>query len=323
MDEANKSSFYRIGQGFCGTVWSPSENTNTTFAIKREDGGPGRSLQNDYEMHLKVVRVLDASCSEVRVPRCHQYVSRDTSQPWWTNHMERFPQDFRIPCNALLTDRIPPFAKAVREAIIEKYCPQAAKESAKSWIPNRDCLIRPYLGRRRHLAKQSKISAFSLRNYPLHVDQMEELGLDTTKYARIMAETLAHLYWTAQIDANDIEFVLPPPRTDEARREGLDQHSCIESAVLGDHVVWVLDFDCCKTISMDEVGVQQAVAAFYKNDPFFPRPSQDLQQQRLWDEFKAQFLETSASILGPRSHVMQLPTLWIAGVEQRAELSSK
>lgn len=52
-----------------------------------------------------------------------------------------------------------------------------------------------------------------MRNLPLHLDQMEEVGLfqhDMSLYARIMAEALALLHWIGKVDGNDIEFVLAP-----------------------------------------------------------------------------------------------------------------
>ena len=58
----------RIGQGFCGTVWA---TLNGTVAMKREDGGPGRSLQNDFIMHKNSLEALRACQSTVTVPHCH------------------------------------------------------------------------------------------------------------------------------------------------------------------------------------------------------------------------------------------------------------
>ncbi len=206
MSTHQSPMFRRIGQGFCGSVWAASTpNASDAQAIKREDGGPDRSLHNDYIMHQKV---LSFCKSRVRIPRCHQYISID-NQTWWDAQISRFPSTFQ-PCNALKTDRIPPFSSAARNTIIDKYCPASLQEIIKASEPDQDCLIRPYLGRRRRLVTQSRFHAFSLRNYSLHADQIEELGLDGILYAKIMAETLADLYWRAQIDANDVEFVLAP-----------------------------------------------------------------------------------------------------------------
>lgn len=40
--------FRCIGKGHCGSVWAADGNEE---AMKREDGGPERSLQNDWHMH--------------------------------------------------------------------------------------------------------------------------------------------------------------------------------------------------------------------------------------------------------------------------------
>ena len=328
IDYIMNPSFRRIGQGFCGTVWAAPTESGDTFAIKREDGGPGRSLENDYNMHLQVLKSLSRSFTKVYVPRCHDYVSAH-NQTWWDERVLEFSEQYQIPCNALVSERIPPFPKEARDAILNKYCPDSLRpkiELIKSSEPNQDCLIRPYLGRRRRLEKQSRYKSFSLRNYPLHVDQIEELKLDGKLYARIMAETLAHLYWRANVDANDVEFVLAPPRQNHTNQ--LDPSSAspstIKSDVLGDHVVWILDFDCCRHMTLDEKGVEQAVAAFYRNDPYYPRPGRDNNMdQALWKEFKHWFLEASEAVLGQGSPEARLPALWVDLVEQQSQGSTR
>ena len=309
--------FRRIGQGFCGTVWAAETGTGSsdTTAIKREDGGPGRSLYNDYIMHKMILSSFSSikPCKYLRIPACHQYVSNQ--DPLWEELIERFPSNL-VPCNSLITERIPPFPQDVRDRLIDKYCPDQLKASIISSEPDRDCLIRPYLGRRRlppRTTGRPKFQAFSLRNYPLHLDQLEELSLDCIFYARIMAEVLANLYWKAKIDANDIEFVLAPQ---------IEHSESIHSLFLGDHVVWILDFDCCRSMTMDVKGVEQAVVAFYKNDPFFPRPCREIKDEKdqgLWTAFRIQFLETSKDILEQENSLdVSLPALWVELVEKRA-----
>ena len=182
--------------------------------------------------------------------------------------------------------------------MIDKYCPEPLKAYIRSSESNQDCLIRLYLGRRRRVVRQSKFNAFGLRNFPLHIDQIEELALDAALYTRILAETLADLYWRAHVDANDVEFVLAPPRKEQVSSsaepsERQPHHSPItlNSPILGEHAVWILDFDCCKDMSLDESGVKQAVAAFYRNDPYFPRPGRsDPKDQLLWNDLRIAFL---------------------------------
>lgn len=140
--------FRRIGQGFCGTVWATPTGPGGAFAIKREEGGPGRSLHDDYEMHLKILTSLSGSIPKVHVPSCYEYVST-YNHDWWGEQLSKFPEGFQVPCNSLVSERIPPFPKDVRETLIEEYCPSSLRpqiESIKSSKPNQDCLIRPYLG---------------------------------------------------------------------------------------------------------------------------------------------------------------------------------
>ena len=156
----------------------------------------------------------------------------------------------------------------------------------------------------------------------MHLDQIEDLKLNAVLYAKIMAETLAFLYWKAHIDANDVEFVLAPPPLIAARSvhsEGhMAHHNTINSEVLGEHVVWILDSDCCRPMSQDEKGVKQAVTAFHRNDPFYPRPKGDsAMDQAVWTVFKDRFLEASKSILKCGSLEARLPALWVELVERR------
>ena len=314
--------YRRIGHGNCGSVWTLDD----VHALKRADGGPGRDLLNDYRVHKKILTYLSERANKlsIQVPGCHQFIRSD-DLAWWNAQAAAFPANFQ-PCSTLVTERIPPFPEGVRHRLIDKYCPAHLRELIKSSTPNRDCLIRPYLGRRRWLGKESRFQAFSLRNYPLHADQIEELGLDGRLYARIMAETLAHLYWRVQIDAKDVEFVLAPPPA------FVEDGKAIESNVLGKHQVWLLDFDCCKAMPFDEAGVEQATEAFYKNDPFFPRPKsqenseeygEDLRDQILWGEFKDTFLKVSKTMIDAESVQAELPQRWVDKVELVARSRGK
>ncbi|KAI4203574.1 MAG: hypothetical protein LQ350_001764 [Teloschistes chrysophthalmus] len=263
-------------------------------------------------MHRKILGNATINPSRIRIPAYHQYVPPDDT--WWDERLCRFPKTYQVPCNSLITDRIPKFPKAVRHSLIDLYCPESLKPTIKKSVPDQDCLIRPYLGKRRRLRnpEQSKLQPFSLRNYPLHLDQIEELALDPFVMTRIMAETLAEIYWRAHVDANDMELVLAPPSGNNAA-----QSDIMKSPILGDHLMWILDFDCCKHMTLDEEGVEQARAAFYKNDPFYPRPGRDnVTDQRLWNEFKNRFIEASQAILDLESPQAHLPALWIELVEQ-------
>lgn len=176
------------------------------------------------------------------------------------------------------------------------------------------------------MERQSRFNAFSLRNYSLHIDQIKELGQPCDLYARIMAETLALLYWKAQVDANDVVFVLAPPRTHHSMNPKADgaHPSIINSHILGDYAVWILNFDCCRDMSLDEAGVEQAAAAFCRNDPYYPRPKPDDPEiQEPWEKFKKWFLEEREAILGTESPEARLPALWVGMVERRGRRSAE
>ncbi|RAQ50412.1 hypothetical protein AFGD_002736 [Aspergillus flavus] len=290
-------NYIRIGSGFCGTVWARSLDGPV---IKREDGGPSRSLANDFVMHK---RALDAfvklpltKCSspdyliqpQVRIPQCYSFLT--PQHTWWGENLSHFPPGFS-PCNAMSSERIPPFPEDVRVLIVERYCPPEIRNQILLSASNRACLIRPYIGRRRTygtaMNARSRFRGFSLQNYPLHLDQMVELGIPSThieRYAAMMGEALATLHWLGEIDGNDVEFVLaPPPRNDDC--------TTTVTNVLGEHTLWMLDFDLCRSMAMDLEGVKQAANAFCRNDPFYPRPPTDQ-----WIAFSRQYLQTSADL---------------------------
>jgi hypothetical protein len=91
---------------------------------------------------------------------------------------------------------------------------------------------------------------------------MEDLCLDILAYAMTMADALALMYWGAGVDLDDVEFVLAPPRSMSS--------PTFLSEYLGEHVMWILDFDRVKHMSMDGDGLEQACAAFFRNDPTTP-----------------------------------------------------
>jgi hypothetical protein len=79
---------------------------------------------------------------------------------------------------------------------------------------------------------------------------MEDLGTDVREYLRCMGEPLTLMHKGVRVDAKDVTFVLAPPRDGESVR--------LESEVLGTHWMWILDFDCCCKMSINEQRVGQA-----------------------------------------------------------------
>ncbi|KAM3530923.1 hypothetical protein NHJ13051_001151 [Beauveria bassiana] len=311
-----------VGQGACGTVWAETAASRSGTVIKRADGNPGRSLPNEHYIHTRILdavkeqrRTRDGDMArkgdrikiKVNIPYNHAFLEQASSL--WPTILPRLP-DGSAACEALLSERIPPMNLDVRELLSSHYCPikhqamQLARDKS-----NESCLVRPYLGRRR--LEQSggpKNRFFSLRNFPLHVDRMEELELPVEAYATAMADALAFLHWIVKIDANDIEFVLAPGRAgaeDDATPSIGDK--LLVSDAFGVHSIWFLDFDCCNVLEMNEEGMRRAAMCFWRNDPYYPRPgAKNEEDQRLWRVFEQRFLETSSFLLSGESDEIQM-----------------
>ncbi|KAF1978246.1 hypothetical protein BU23DRAFT_550300 [Bimuria novae-zelandiae CBS 107.79] len=301
-----------IGKGFCGSVWA-LEDAST--AIKREDGGPGRSVTNDYNMHILVLQSASrhlSPSSPVRIQQCYALVQ--PADVWWQDRLQQFPAGYSA-CRAIVLERILKIIRCIGDKIVDLFCADDPElcQSVKSNPDDDACLIRPYLGRRRRYNQdggESRFRRFSLRNVPLHIDQMEMLGMDAAAYAEAITEALAMMHWGAHIDAGDVEFVLAPSRAESSTS------SVFRSAYLGTHSLWILDFDCCQRFEMDEAGVEKACEAFFKNDPFYPRPgSEEAADEERWKVFKRRFLVASRRILGGSGGDAALPERLIEMIE--------
>lgn len=251
------------------------------------------------------------------VPQCHELILADNLS-WWNARLSHFPPNYTA-CCALITERIPRVPRSISNKIVDLVC--ADNEKVAEFVKNNpgddDCLIRPYLGRKSRYGQQgpstSRFQRFSLRNAPLHIDQMRSLNLDVNSYAEAMAMALAIMHWGAGIDGNDVEFVLAPPWVHE-------EQDMFQSEFLGSHCVWILDFDCCREMTTDEAGVEQACKAFYRNDPYYPRPGSGDVEENLWEVFKEKFLECSKSTMGEESQNKQiLAETLIVKIEKEGE----
>lgn len=101
--------------------------------MKREDGGQGRSLLNDYNMHQLVLEATPKAQASVCVPRWPKFVQHD-DDIWWTTNLSRFPSSY-TPCNVLCSERIPPLPEEVRNRLIDEYCPPTSISIIKSNMP--------------------------------------------------------------------------------------------------------------------------------------------------------------------------------------------
>ncbi|TFB04256.1 hypothetical protein CCMA1212_003344 [Trichoderma ghanense] len=329
----------RIGQGRCGTVWAvpclACDDDHNHLAMKREDGSTGRSISHEYRIHQKITRAsIQSSFTSFAIPQSIGFLDAEDNAAW-SVILPRLPPDYTA-CNAIISEKVLPVKASARRLLVQKFRPDVDEEEMLRSQSNEHCLVRPYLGRRRFRQSEMEAStgisrrrlrALSLRNYPLHMDQMEQLGLDPSGYAVAMADALAFLHWVANVDGNDVEFVLGQPRcqSDASSSTGARAISCSnDTAILGPHVVWILDFDLCRDMSLDEEGVDQANKAFWGNDPYFPRPgSSNLADERLWTIFQDRYIESGAAILHEEPDcIKRLPDLFIEQIKRARAVSS-
>ncbi|OQN97867.1 hypothetical protein B0A48_16178 [Cryoendolithus antarcticus] len=307
METPTPLPFRQIGKGFCGSVWA-ADRSGVASAMKREDGGTYRSVTHDSTMHT----IIEASLT--RFQQSSQHLARRLNIPahrqlitagdteWWQARSHRFPESYEH-CNTLITERSLPFPEATRHKIIDLFCLPGSRDALKESRKDEDCLLRCYLGRRKD-AFASPSRYFTLRNKPMQIHQLEGLGLPVVEYAETMADVLSVMYWHSKVDANDVELVLAPPREGE---------EAWESETIGPHRLWLLDFDCAKPMSMDDAGIEQAARAFYRNDPYYPRPDgEDKADNALWDIFVKRFLVASERVLG----ASELPGRMVEALER-------
>ncbi|KAM0260048.1 hypothetical protein ACHAQJ_002972 [Trichoderma viride] len=302
--------------------------------MKREDGSTGRSISHEYRVHQKITRAsIRSNFTSFAIPQSVGFLSTKNNAAW-SVILPRLPSDYTA-CNAIISEKIIPVKASARRLLVQKFRPDINIEEIMRSQSNEHCLIRPYLGRRRYHQSEIEAStgesrrrlrALSLRNYPLHMDQMEQLGIDPSGYAVAMADALAFLHWVAKVDGNDVEFVLAQPRcqSDTSSSTRARDICYNNTAIFGPHVVWILDFDLCREISLDEEGVDQANNAFWGNDPFLPRPgSNNLADQRLWTIFQGRYIESSAATLHEEPDcIKRLPGLFIEQIKRARAVSS-
>ncbi|KAH8125907.1 hypothetical protein LI328DRAFT_166716 [Trichoderma asperelloides] len=260
----------RIGQGRCGTVWAARCSKcdgHGHLAMKREDGSTGRSISHEYKMHQKLLRASSQSHpSSFAIPESFGFLNSQDSSTW-SGILPRLPGNYTA-CKAIVSEKIIPVRASTRRLLIRKFRPDVDEESAMNSSSNEHCLIRPYLGRRRYRNPETdteprkRLRAFSLRNFPLHLDQMEQLGID------------------------------PKVQSEDACLNNIN--------ILGPHAIWILDFDLCRDLILDESCIEQACNAFWER-----------------------FLESSAKALATRSNqIKELPRLLMEKIRQAAATTS-
>ncbi|CAG8426546.1 unnamed protein product [Penicillium salamii] len=143
----------------------------------------------------------------------------------------------------MLLQRILPLPKVVRRALINEFITaDISQASALLADPrNKHCLARVYLGKENGtLSRESP-----LRNFPMYLDNMKHIGIDTIKLASALGKAYATSHWGAGVNGDDIEFVFGT--TDEQRPSGNPpdfQHRAV--------CLFLLDFGQCDIVDLSQ-----------------------------------------------------------------------
>jgi hypothetical protein len=342
----------KIGAGSCGAIFARDGAISVYKLQKNLFGGKVADLFNDFLLHSIIRRGIMSVpevCKEIKVPELYAWIPRTKTDFWEENeHFFKLAADanIQLPCNMLRTERILPLPGPIRASLINNFCPPELRDAACKAITNRDCLIRVYLGRFREQDGRRR-RYFSLRNFPMHINQMLEIGANVQEFAVSIAGALAALHWKACVDARDVEFVLGSSPTltrsiidiSATPLENITPETYVGPSELDvndwhrrEVRLWLLDFNLCSQIPMDEAGVAMAAEAWRLNDPYFPRPFQDSPVCReLWNVFVSRYIDVADLILEKSPHLRELPRKFIKSVmdiekkriEQRTEILNR
>ncbi|KAM0284413.1 hypothetical protein ACHAQH_001989 [Verticillium albo-atrum] len=203
------ADFRGIGTGSIGKIY---EHPGTVFAYKVPLTDNADKMWNNFVMHRRIWASFQADNvtwvqDQVEIPRCFWYAEAGT-RAFWDEHIERFPHAPEIPRKPreiMCMEPIFPLPQPARHALIEKFCVERQQSKLKNSRPDKDCLVRPLLGR---LKYGSGSLFFSLRNFQLHANQVEALEMEVADIVKSMARAVALCHWHARVDVMDAEFVL-------------------------------------------------------------------------------------------------------------------
>jgi hypothetical protein len=182
---------------------------------------------------------------------------------WWFY----YPDLPKKNCGRII-QRVPPRSPAICQALLNVYGPSEWHTSKDFLRDSEYCLIQLFLGGRKAVS-HNRINSFSLRDFPLRTNDLEELGLDAHHSACVMANAPAMLHRSAGVDDRGIKFVLGLEASEKAEEVTAE---LTRRAVR----VWMLDFEQCSRQTPlglhDDEWLSLLCKSFWANRPYLPRP---------------------------------------------------
>ncbi|MCJ1307157.1 hypothetical protein MMC25_000803 [Agyrium rufum] len=324
-------SFHSIGKGMCAEIFAEPHTTFKT--LKRACTPLNGQLWNDFIEHHKIsIAIHNAFFYQghlkLSVPRVFEYYTRDDEEWWDGNRRYWATPSLKEATDLLEMERIHALPKTVRDALIERYCPEDAREAAQ-------CILE-YVGYTTLSPEERK---FPLRNFEADLSIVDELLDESEKahHAKAMAVALALMHWSARVDATDIEFVLgsPPPLLSSSSIYSSASHDSPFSLAELEKLtfrasssltkrcnqkpahLWLLDFNQVGFITMGTEGVEKAVRAFWQNDPYYPQLREFGHRDRgLWELFVQTYLDESKKIGEKEERRLGLAKRFVDRVEE-------
>lgn len=342
MTEAHPAAevFRSIGRGRSGIIF---EIPGTRFAIKKklcDSEISMKSLVAEWELGIKtcLAAAVSNECfqasDETRdsvvpmVPFYREFVCVSSvvaeDDIWWQLNGAKFPKFHSQASSLLIFERIPPVPRIIRENLIKSHFEIESQDEALLNLDNKDCLIRPYLGKRHEDLEEAQKNEYppnSLRNIPLYLDQLSEFDqLDPRQIARNMALGLASAHWEAMINMKGVEFVIGGRvQEEDTPFETVPGASSpqYKTAVLAEPdggstkagqpmtQMCMVDFDKAEIYQLESQRWEQSIAKLVKNtlanEPYYPHclPSRK-QDWELWLEFRDLYVTASTILIQRR-----------------------
>ncbi|KAI8629168.1 hypothetical protein F5Y19DRAFT_475726 [Xylariaceae sp. FL1651] len=197
----------------------------------------------------------------------------------------------------------PLFPYPVPRNLVKLFVPEDKRNKVLEEPSNKDCLIRP-LFRKRDETRTSGaplLGRFSLRNYEMSLEALITLHL----YLNIMAKSMGHatavMHWYANMDGNDVEFIL-----------GSTPHhgQVIRHNIIPDNL---------KSTKMG-TSIYERVTSRGTN--FCRRTTKiDIEMMEMWKIFSGEYFNISNQILSgpkkPKDPEFSLPRIFITKIEER------
>lgn len=337
---ARPNAFHTIGGGRCGAVFHIEGSSKIVKVAKDTDS---LAIRREFSTQMATHQLLKHyQVGNVEIPHpaayfptgCMEHAQFHAIWPQLANAIKREG----LPSNAqfLLAERILSLREPIREALIRRFCPEKFRASTRTSPLNKDCLVRVYLGSatRRDEDRES----FSLRDFPLHLNELGEAGMGVENIARGMGRAMAVMHWAVRYDGGGVKFVFGSKKVPH-KLPDIDKYDSDPEvdSYIGPNVpfkavddlnahetrLFLIDFDQAKPISMDEDGVRQAVAAIKENGLYFPKACRKTKREcDVWKAFEGSYVVKSWEIINKERlgiNVQRLPLLVMRGLIDWAE----